>query len=264
MFKPIRSILASASACALVATAASAQGVPVSDVQGLLKQIETYSLMLEDHGVQLQQLEELRQQLGLLQEQLDKLKDLEALLKNPSDVLSLLIDPKYAGLLEGKFDASLVETLSKGAKGDWSGLAASSSGQFTAEIDNVLKSAGTSQAEVASLATSDNPRARNNAAQTTSHAATSAAAEISYKEANQLTERTQTLVAEIKGLNTLKQSVDHNTRVTAELAIALAAMWQLEAVQTVNVGATGVADAATIAEVEKFLDFSSSGFEVIK
>lgn len=253
--------------CAVLTVAgmsAPAQGVPVSDVQGLLKQIEMYRQMLEDHGVQLGQLDTLTEQLGLLEEQLAKLADLENLLKNPSDVLSLLMDPKYAGLLEGKFDGSMVEAISKGASGDWSGLSSGSSGEFTAALDDVFSSAGTSQAEISALAQSDNPRARNNAAQTTSNAATSAAAEISYQEANQLTERAQTLVGEIAGLDTLKQSVDHNTRVTAELAIALAAMWQLEAVQTVNVGATGVADAATIAEVEKFLDFSSSGFEVIK
>jgi type IV secretion system protein VirB5 len=54
----------------------------------------------------------------------------------------------------------------------------------------------------------------------------------------------------------LKDSVDLNTRVTAELAIALVAMWQLEAVQTVGSGQAGVIDAATIAEERRFLDFT--------
>jgi type IV secretion system protein VirB5 len=54
----------------------------------------------------------------------------------------------------------------------------------------------------------------------------------------------------------LKDSVDLNTRVTAELAIALVAQWQLEAVQTVGAGQAGVIDAATLAEEQQFMDFT--------
>ena len=42
----------------------------------------------------------------------------------------------------------------------------------------------------------------------------------------------------------------------AELAIALVAMWQLEAVQTVGDGTGGVIDAATIAEEQNFMEFT--------
>jgi type IV secretion system protein VirB5 len=264
MLKHLRTAITASALVLALHSGAAAQGVPVSDVKGLLKQIEIYRQLLEDYGIQVYQLGEMTKQVKTLEAQLTKLQEIENLLKNPTDVLGLLMDPKYAGLLEGKFDGSMIEAIQKGASGDWSGIASTSSGSFGKAIDDVFKSAGTSQAEVSALASSDNPRARNNAAQTTSNAAVSAAAEISYQEANQLTERAQTLVSEISGLDTLKQSVDHNTRVTAELAIALAAMWQLEAVQTVNVGANGVADAATIAEVEKFLDFTSSGLEAVK
>ena len=57
-------------------------------------------------------------------------------------------------------------------------------------------------------------------------------------------------------MDELKESVDLNTRVTAELAIALVAMWQLEAVQTVGDGTGGVIDAATIAEEQRFMEFT--------
>ena len=40
------------------------------------------------------------------------------------------------------------------------------------------------------------------------------------------------------------------------LAIALVAMWQLEAIQTVGDGTGGVIDAATIAEEQRFMDFT--------
>ncbi|MEO1398802.1 MAG: conjugal transfer protein TraF, partial [Pseudomonadota bacterium] len=60
----------------------------------------------------------------------------------------------------------------------------------------------------------------------------------------------------IGDMEELKDSVDLNTRVTAELAIALVAMWQLEAVQTVGTGQTGIIDAATIAEEQNFMEFT--------
>lgn len=264
MIRALRMTVAASVIMLGLCSSGAAQGVPVSDVKGLLKQIEIYRQLLEDYGIQLDQLDALTEQIATLEAQLDKLAEIEALLKDPSDVVGLLMDPKYAGLLEGKFNGSMLDAVQKGANGDWSGIASGSSGAFEAAIGDVFKSAGTSQEAVSALARSDNPRARGNAAQTASNAATSAAAEVSYQEANQLSERAQVLVSEIAGLDTLKQSVDHNTRVTAELAIALAAIWQLEAVQTVNVGANGVADAATIAEIEKFLDFSSPGLEAVK
>jgi type IV secretion system protein VirB5 len=84
----------------------------------------------------------------------------------------------------------------------------------------------------------------------------SAAAQTSYAEAGQSLERVDRLVGLIGDMEELKDSVDLNTRVTAELAIALVAMWQLEAVQTVGAGQVGVIDAATVAEEQRFLDFT--------
>ena len=83
-----------------------------------------------------------------------------------------------------------------------------------------------------------------------------AAAQTSYEEACQSLQRVDRLVGMIGDMEELKDSVDLNTRVTAELAIALVAMWQLEAVQTVGDGTGGVIDAATIAEEQRFMDFT--------
>ena len=68
--------------------------------------------------------------------------------------------------------------------------------------------------------------------------------------------RVDRLVGLIEDMDELKESVDLNTRVTAELAIALVAMWQLEAIQTVGDGTGGVIDAATIAEEQRFMEFT--------
>ena len=77
-----------------------------------------------------------------------------------------------------------------------------------------------------------------------------------YEDAGQSLERVDRLVAFIDDMDELKESVDLNTRVTAELAIAPVAMWQLDAVQTVGDGTGGVIDAATIAEKQRFMDFT--------
>jgi type IV secretion system protein VirB5 len=107
------------------------------------------------------------------------------------------------------------------------------------------------------MAESGDPRRARNATQSASNAATSAAAQVAYDEATTSVLRVERLVTEIANMDTLKKSVDHNTRVTAELAVAMAALWQLESVQTMNVGLMGVADAATLAEIEKFTDFTA-------
>ena len=83
-----------------------------------------------------------------------------------------------------------------------------------------------------------------------------AAAQNSYEDAGQSLERVDRLVGLIDDMDELKESVDLNTRVTAELAIALVAMWQLEAIQTVGDGTGGVIDAATIAEEQRFMEFT--------
>lgn len=235
---------------------AYAQGVPVVDTRGLLQQLEIFQQLLADAGLQQEQITQLIEQIRLLDEQLAKLGEIEDLLSDPTAVLALALGPDFDGILEGEFDADMVGTLMRGAGGDWSGIQGAGADQFRARIDAALEGAGTSQAQVTAMANSDSPVAQRNAAATATGAATSAAAETAYEEASQSVERVGVLVAEIQNLDSLKESVDHNTRVTAELAIAMAAMWQLESVQTMNDGMGGVLDAATLAEIEKFTDFT--------
>ena len=51
----------------------------------------------------------------------------------------------------------------------------------------------------------------------------------------------------------MKEAVDLNTRVTAELSIALANIWTMESAQLMGMGEAGVMDAATAADEEKFI-----------
>lgn len=245
-----------ASVLAFSSAAASAQGVPTVDTQALLKEIQQYEQMLKDFGIQNEQLSSLIEQAEMLQEQIEQYEEMIALLSDPSAVVSMLLGPEYAALLEGDFDISMLGAVVQGMEGDWTGLSGGGSSDFADKIQSVFESAGTSQAQVEELAASDNPNARRNATATVSNAVTSAAAERAHEEAQMLKQRATVLVDEIPGLTSLKQSVDHNTRVTAELAIAMAALLDIESVQAVNGGLTGVTDAATLAELNKFFVLS--------
>lgn len=237
-----------------------AQGVPTIDTSSIIQQVAILEQLMEDAGLQTEQLTALTEQIGLLEEHLAKLKEVEALLSDPTEVLSMAMGVDLDGLLEGEFDAEMLGTILRGARGDWDGLSGSSE-VFEAAVNRALEGAGTSQEEITDLAESGVPQAERNATMTTTAAATSAAAEIAYEEAGVAVERVETLVDAIADLDTLKESVDHNTRVTAELAIAMAALWQLESVQTMSDGMGGVLDAATIAEIEKFTDFTQPDLE---
>ncbi|MCZ4354784.1 conjugal transfer protein TraF [Roseovarius aestuarii] len=242
-------------------TPAYAQGVPVIDSRNLLQQLQTFEQLLVDMGLQEEQISKLIEQIELMEEHLTKLEEIEDLLSDPTATLELALGEDLDGILEGEFDADMVGTLIRGARGDWSGLQGGGADVFREKITAALEGGGTSQDEVTAMANSGVVEAERNATATTTGAATSAAAEVAYEEAAQSVERVRVLVAETANMESLKESVDHNTRVTAELAIAMAAMWQLESVQTMNVGMTGVLDAATLADIEKFTDFTQPDFE---
>ncbi|KIT16572.1 type IV secretion system protein [Jannaschia aquimarina] len=240
---------------------ASAQGVPTIDSANLLRQIQILEQLAADAGIQAEQLGQLAEQVRVLEEHLTRLEEIQALLSDPTEVLSLALGIDLDGLLEGEFDAEMLGTILRGARGDWSGITGGAAPDFEAAIDRALSGSGTSQEQITAMAESDDPAAQRNATATTSNAATSAAAEIAYEEAGQSVQRVGVLIGEIENLDTLKQSVDHNTRVTAELAVAMAALWQLESVQTMNVGLNGVLDAATLADIEQFVDFTQPEFD---
>lgn len=239
----------------------SAQGVPTIDSANLLRQIQILEQLAKDAGIQAEQLGQLTEQIRLLEDHLARLEEIEALLSDPTEVLSLALGIDLDGLLEGEFDAEMLGTILRGARGDWSGITGDAAPDFEAAINRALTGSGTSQERITAMAESDDPAAQRNATATTSNAATSAAAEVAYEEAGQSVQRVGVLIGEIENLDTLKQSVDHNTRVTAELAVAMAALWQLESVQTMNVGLNGVLDAATLADIEQFVDFTQPEFE---
>lgn len=238
--------------------AAYAQGVPTVDTQNIAQEIQQLRQMIEDEVLQNEQLQQALAQLETLREQYAQLQEtyaaLTGLMELP-EIITTQFEDELNGLLDQEF-GDIMGTIDAIQNGDWSQLAGSGSGQIQTQMTRVLADAGFDEDTLSEMANSGVGGAERAAQQATTGAVMSAAAQNSYEDAGQSLERVDRLVGMIGDMEELKDSVDLNTRVTAELAIALVAQWQLEAVQTVGTGTTGVLDAATLAEERQFMDFT--------
>ena len=233
----------------------SAQGVPTVDTRNIAQEIRQLQQMLEDFGIQTDQLDTLLEQLDLVQQQLDTLNETYAALTGATDIIEMAMGGDLDGLLDQEF-GDLLGTIRQIQSGDFSGLIGNAAPQMEGRMTQALEDAGFDQDSLSDMASSGNPGAERIASQAGTGAVMSAAAENSYEEAAQSLERVEQLVSLIPDMETLKEAVDHNTRVTAELAIAMTRMWELEAIQTVGAGQSGVVDAATLAEERRYMDFA--------
>lgn len=120
-------------------------------------------------------------------------------------------------------------------------------------ISEFFASAGLDVATVDTLAKSEDAGAARIGTQANTAAFLSAAAETSSVKASESLERVHDLVQDIPDTEGLKEAIDLNTRVTAELSIALANIWNMESAQLMGMGEAGVMDAATAAEEQKFI-----------
>lgn len=237
---------------------AIAQGVPTVDTQNIAQEIQQLRQMIEDEVLQNEQLVQLREQFATLQEQLAQLQDTYAALTGLMELPTVIrteMEDELNGLLDQEF-GDILATIDAIREGDFSRLVGNSAGRIETQMTRVLAEAGFDEDTLREMATGGNDGASRTATRATTGAVMSAAAQTSYEEAGQSLQRVDRLVDMIGDMEELKDSVDLNTRVTAELAIALVAMWQLEAVQTVGTGQTGVIDAATIAEEQRYMDFT--------
>jgi len=256
MIRPAFSFLSTLATCAaLASTPALSQGVPTVDTRNIAQEIRQLQQMLEDFGIQSDQLDALLEQIDLVQDQLDTLNETYAALTGASDILEMAMGGDLDGLLDQEF-GDLLDVIAQIQTGDFSGLIGNAGPEMEGRMTQALEDAGFDQDTLSTMATSGNPGAERTASQASTGAVMSAAAQNSYEEAAQSLDRVAQLVDLIPDMETLKEAVDHNTRVTAELAIAMTRMWELEAIQTVGAYQAGVADAATLAEERRYMDFT--------
>lgn len=259
MIRRLSRSLATGAATLALATAlagpVSAQGVPTVDTQNIAQEIRQLQQMLQDFGIQTDLLDNALEQLEVVQNQLDQLQEMYASLTGPRSILGMVMGDGLDGLLEAKFRD--LPGLIRGIQtGDWSNLLGITAGPMRTQMEQVLTRAGFDENSLREIATSGNPGAEGVATRATTGAVMSAAAQNSHAEAAQSLERVERLVTMIPQMEDLKAAMDHNTRVTAELAIAMTRMWELEAIQTLGAGNAGVVDAATIAEERRYMDFT--------
>lgn len=256
----MKHLLISTALCLGIATSASAQGVPTVDTQNIAQEIRQLQQMLEDFGIQSDIFENALEQLDMLQQQFDQLQSMYASLTGPREILGLIMGGDLDQLLEAKFED--IPGLIRGIQqGDWSNLVGITAGPMRTQMQAALASAGFDEDSLRDIATSGNPGAEGIATRATAGAVLSVAAQNSHDEAALSLQRVERLVAMIPEMDDLKASMDHNTRVTAELAIAMTRMWELEAIQTIGAGNAGVVDAATIAEERRYMDFTLPDLE---
>ena len=237
---------------------AVAQGMAVFDARNIAQNIRQLQQMIADEVLQTEQLAQLREQLTTLTDQLAELQRTYEALTRIADLPEIIgteMEDGLNGLLDQEF-GDILATIEAIKTGDFSGLSGSGARDIETQMDRVLADLGFDEDTLSEMARSGNAGANRVATQATTGALVSAAAQNSYEDAGQSLARVDRLVRLIGDMEELKQSVDLNTRVTAELAIALVAMWQLEAIQTVGNGTGGVIDAATIAEEQRFMDFT--------
>jgi type IV secretion system protein VirB5 len=259
MIRRLSRSLATGAATLALATAlagpVSAQGVPTVDTQNIAQEIRQLQQMLQDFGIQTDLLDNALEQLEVVQNQLDQLQEMYASLTGPRSILGMVMGDGLDGLLEAKFRD--LPGLIRGIQtGDWSNLLGITAGPMRTQMEQALARAGFDEDSLREIATSGNPGAEGVATRATTGAVMSAAAQNSHAEAAQSLERVERLVTMIPQMEDLKAAMDHNTRVTAELAIAMTRMWELEAIQTLGAGNAGVVDAATIAEERRYMDFT--------
>ena len=243
--------------CAL-AVPAGGQGVPTIDVTSLAKltdQLVEAKLQLKEQIAQNVKLDEqtkqLLDQILLLQNQIDALR-------NGLTLADLGVDPKsFLKDILPDF-ADLTTSVEAARSGDWgrvlaSGDAFRAGGTVTGHVDRTFQQSGLSRDRVDTLARSEDQTASRIGQSANVNAFMSVAAESSSEAAKDSLTRLDGLVQKIPDTAGLKEAIDLNTRVTAELGIALANVWSMEAIQTVGQGNMGVMDAATAADEEKYL-----------
>lgn len=237
--------------------AAGAQGVPTVDTQNIAQTIRQLQNMLEDAGIQNAQLDQLLEQVNLLRSHLDTANNLYDSLTGSRDIVGLTMDGDLNDLLQGNM-SGILGTIMAGMNGDWSGLVGPRSVNMRTTMSDALSNAGFGEGTVEKLAGSNVPGARRVATAATSSAVVAAAGESAHANTAQSLGRVHALVDMIGDTEDLKASIDLNTRVNAEVVIALSQLIELEAVTAVNSGMAGMMDAATMAEERAFLTFGAN------
>jgi len=257
----MRGYLKTAAVILAVTTGPSfAQGVPTIDVSSIiqLKQMLTEAQLQLDEAIK-ENLKLDEQTLKLL-EQIKLMENQIAALRDGFDQAKLLLEGDWQAALLPEIP-DLRGSVDDALRGQWDAIGTDGkiAGTPTSTIvDRIFTSAGTTTTEMTDLANSTEPDAARIGVQGNTGAMMGVTAEASQEAASQSLERITDLTGVIPETDGMKAAIDLNTRMTAEMGMALANIWQLEAAQTIGLGQAGVMTAATLAEEQKYLDLNAS------
>ena len=245
-------------ASAAVPSGVAGQGVPTVDVTAIAKLVDQLAEAKAQLREQITQNLKLDDQTAKLLQQIVLLKDQIDALREGLTLADLGVDPGtfLQDILPGFSD--LTASLQAARTGDWANVLSTGDafrgrGTVSSQVEAVFSAAGITRDRVDELAGSSEAGAARIGQAANMSAFMSVAAESSAEAAKESLTRIDGFVQQIPETAGLKEAIDLNTRVTAELGIALANVWSMTAVQTVSLGEMGVMDAATAADEEKYL-----------
>lgn len=250
----IFNILKVSAVCTFMALPAFSQGVPTKDVFSIAKLTEMLTEARSQLAEQIKQNLALDEQTKKLLKQIALLEDQLKALRDGLSLAELGIGPDFLKEIMPEV-TNLAQEIKAARDMDWENLLTGEINGQSAEdfVKGIFKDAGVEPARVEAMAKSTDPKQARIGAQANTSAFLSAAAEASAGDAKESLQRVDSLVKRIPSTGGLKEAIDLNTRVTAELAIALSNVWAMEAAQTVGMGSAGVMDAATAADEARFI-----------
>lgn len=252
----MKKLLTSAAVSLVLIGPVHAQGVPTVDTKNTLQTIKQLEVLLDDLGVQQDMLGNAVEQLNKLQSQLDQLNSIYSKIEGVRNIVEMTMDGGLDSILNGNLH-NVISTFKGVANGDLTGFASGKSSDMSKTVTAVLDSAGLSQSAVSAMASSGVPGAERTAAQAAGGAVLAATAEQTYKESGVALQRVEKLVDMAKDSTDMKESIDLNTRMLAELAVLLAKNLEMTAVTGAYEGQAGVMAAAAIAQERQYMTFSN-------
>ncbi|TPW27066.1 conjugal transfer protein TraF [Martelella alba] len=239
-------------------------GIPTSDEASLAQTYAQWLVMEADADIQKGILEQAKTQIKRLEAQLTQLKEIYGQFSGARDIVGMAMDdlkledagPRLDGVLKSSL-GDVLGTINAGKTGNWSGFADGKSSVMRKGVTQALSAAGLSQENVSALAQSADPGAQRAASQASAGAVLAASAEQTYSETGQSLQRVEKIVNMSKSSTDIKESIDLNTRMLAELSVQLAKSLELQSIEAVYNGQAGVLSAAAIAEERKYMTFST-------
>lgn len=237
--------------------AAQMATIDVSAIAQLRKMLTEAHLQLDEAIKQNLKLDD--QTIKLI-EQIKLMENQIAALRDGFDQGKLLLQGDWlAGLMPEIPD--LRGSLEDAIRGQWDAVGTDGKigdTQTSTIVDQIFASAGITKEHMADLANSEEAGTARIGVRGNTGAMMGVAAEASQDAAGKSFDRITKLTGAIPDTGGLKAAIDLNTRMTAEMGMALANIWQLEAAQTISLGQAGVMTAATLAEEQKYLDLMST------